>query len=288
MPEDLQTEAGPDAEPGAAPDGPAPVDRATPRPMADAAAAVGFLTLLPVGRVWPEGPAPRAVGWYPWIGWLIGLPVAAAVALALRVHGHAPVGGDMLVGALVIGAWALVTRFLHWDGLADAADGLWGGRDRDHRLEIMRDSRIGSFGAAALVFVALVQVSAVADMVHAGTVWPIVAAPVLGRFAASASGWTLPAARREGLGLTAMERPGVYDVAVALLAVAVIHFLRTPVPGFGADGVKLIAVTLVGLAAGFVTPRLLARRVGGMTGDLFGATVLIVEMVVLVAGAVAS
>ena len=272
----------------AAPEDPTPTSRPQPRPLLDAAAAVGFLTLLPIGLRWPEGPPPRAVGWYPWIGWLLGLPVAGAVALAVKLHGHAPVGGDMLVGALVIGAWAALTRFLHWDGLADAADGLWGGRDRERRLEIMRDSRIGSFGAAAMLFVAMVQVSAVADIVHGGVVWPIVAAPVLGRFAASVGAWTLPAARREGLGLTVMERPGSYDVVVAVLGVAVLHFLRSPLPGFGADGVRLIGVTLVGLVAGFAVPRVLARQVGGMTGDLFGATVLLVEMVVLVAGAVVS
>jgi adenosylcobinamide-GDP ribazoletransferase len=222
------------------------------------------------------------------VGWLLGAPVAGMVAAAVWLHGHAPIGGDILVGALVIGAWAVLTRFLHWDGLADTADGLWGGRDRAQKLEIMRDSRIGSFGAAAMIFVAMVQAAAVGDIVHAGVVWPIVAASVLGRFAASVGAWTLPAARREGLGLTAMERPGVYDVVVAVLAVAVLHFLRTPLPGFAADGVKLISVTLVGLLAGVITPRLLAKPVGGMTGDLFGATVLIVEMVVLVAGAVVS
>jgi adenosylcobinamide-GDP ribazoletransferase len=267
---------------------PAPAARPRPRPLLDVAAAVGFLTLLPVGRRWPEGAPPRAVGWYAWVGWLLGLPVAAVIAAVVRLHGRAPAGGAMLVGALVIGTWAVLTRFLHWDGLADAADGLWGGRDRDHKLEIMRDSRIGSFGAAAMIFVALVQVAAVADMVSGGVVWPIVAASVLGRFAASLGAWTLPAARREGLGLTSMGRPGIYDVAVGVLAVAVIHFLRVPLPGFGADGLRLIGVTVVGLVAGFTVPRMLAKPVGGMTGDLFGATVLIVEMVVLVAGAVVS
>jgi adenosylcobinamide-GDP ribazoletransferase len=274
--------------PTTAPEAPAPAHRRGPHPLADAAAAVGFLTLLPIGRHWPEGPPPRAVGWYPWVGWLLGLPAAAVVALAIRLVGHTPVGADMLVGALVVGSWAVLTRFLHWDGLADTVDGLWGGGDRARKLEIMRDSRIGSFGAAAMLFVALVQVAAVADIVHGGVVWPLVAAPVLARFAVSIGAWTLPAARREGLGLTAMERPGVYDVAVALLAVATVYFLRTRLPGFGADGVKLIGVTVIGLVAGFATPRLLARQVGGMTGDLFGATVLIVEMIVVVAGAVVS
>ena len=270
-----------------APQDPSGAVRPKPRPLLDAAAAVGFLTLLPVARLWPQGVPPRAVGWYPWVGWVLGVPAAAAVAMAIRMHGSAPQGAGMLVGALVIGGWAVLTRFLHWDGLADTADGLWGGRDREHKLEIMRDSRIGSFGAAAMLFVAMAQVGAVADIVHAGVIWPLVAAPVLGRFAASVSAWTLPAARREGLGLTAMERPGLYDVAVAVLAVAVIHFLRTPLPGLGAAGVKLIGITLAGLVAGFVTPRILSKPVGGMTGDLFGATVLIVETVVLVTAAVA-
>jgi adenosylcobinamide-GDP ribazoletransferase len=253
-----------------------------PRPIHDLVAALGFLTILPVGRVWPEGETPRSTGWYPWVGWLLGGAAAAAVLVAVRLSGHWPDGGAVLVGALVIGGWAVCTRFLHWDGLADSADGIMGGDTPERRLEIMRDSRIGSFGTAAVVFVALVQVAAVADMVSAGVVWPLVVAPVLGRMAAAVAAWDLPAARREGLGLTTVGRAGTYERLVGALALlAILGFAPAGVPPR-----SLLIATAGGVFAALTVPRALARRVGGMTGDLFGATVLVVETVVLVVGAV--
>jgi adenosylcobinamide-GDP ribazoletransferase len=253
-----------------------------PRPLRDFAAAVGFLTLLPIGRTWPEGEIPRSTGWYPWVGWLLGGAAGLGILGGVSARGHWPAGGSMLVGALVIGGWAMLTRFLHWDGLADSADGLWGGDTPERRLEIMRDSRIGSFGAAAMLFVAIAQVAAVADIVSAGVVWPIVMAPVLGRMAVAVAAWDLPSARKEGLGLTAMGVSGAYERGVA--AVALLGIL-----GFALAGVptrSLLIATAGGVFAALVVPRRLARPVGGMTGDLFGATVLIVETVVLVTGAV--
>ncbi|MDO8963685.1 MAG: adenosylcobinamide-GDP ribazoletransferase [Coriobacteriia bacterium] len=254
--------------------------RTRPNPLVDAAAAVGFLTLLPLGRVWPDGRPPRSVGWYPWVGWLLGALAAGPLWLVLRSVGHAPVKGALLVGALVVSGWALLTRFLHWDGLADTFDGIWGGQTVERRLEIMRDSRIGSFGAAAMIMVALVQAGAIADFVAEGVWWPLLLAPVAGRAAVSLAAWTMPAARREGLGLSSIERPGLYDVVVwAAACVLCVTVLPAPWPVAGAF---VAGVALAALAV----PRLLARPVGGMTGDLFGATVLIVETVVLVMGAV--
>jgi adenosylcobinamide-GDP ribazoletransferase len=258
----------------------APTTRPLPRPFTDLAAAIGFLTLLPLGREWPDRTPPRAVGWYPVVGLLLGAPAAGAVWAAGRLTGHAPVRGAVLVGALVVAGWALMTRFLHWDGLADTFDGLWGGRTAEQRLEIMRDSRIGSFGAAAMLMVALVQVGAIADFVAEGVWWPLLVAPVVGRVAVSLSAWTMPAARREGLGLSVVQRPGMYDVAAfctALVPAVVLALAGSPLVGAVTTVVSLVAVLAV--------PRVLARPVGGMTGDLFGATVLIVETIVLVTGA---
>lgn len=260
----------------------ASTSRPRPRPLSDLAAAFGFLTLLPLGREWRDGVPPRAVGWYPWVGWFLGVSAAVCSGTAERLVGHPPRSSAVLAGALVVGGWAVLTRFLHWDGLADSADGLWGGSDRERRLEIMRDSRIGSFGAAAMMFVALVQVGAASSALRESAVWPIVLAPVVGRAAASLSAWTMPSARREGLGLTAMERPGVYDVLVwslALLGIA------TLVP-LGLSPVRLGVTAIAGVVAALAVPRVLAKPVGGMTGDLMGATVLIVESVVLIVGAV--
>lgn len=259
-------------------------DRARPRPFTDLRAAIGFLTLLPLGRAWPDGAPPRAVGWYPAVGWVLGATAALPLAGALRMLSHPPVRGAMLAGALAVGGWAVLTRFLHWDGLADTFDGIWGGYTPERRLEIMRDSRIGSFGAAAMVMVALVQVGAIADFVAEGAWWPLLAAPVIGRAAAALAVWTMPAARREGLGLSVASRPGAYDVAVAVVA----GVLPLAALGLGAPHRALaVAVALVaGGVACVAVPRALARPVGGVTGDILGASVLLVETVVLVAAAV--
>jgi adenosylcobinamide-GDP ribazoletransferase len=263
-----------------------------PRPRADFAAAIGFLTLLPFGRDWPDERPPRSVGWYPWIGWVLGLLVALPLWVVLRVGGPLSATGSLLAGAVVVALWALLTRFLHWDGLADTFDGLWGGATPEKRLEIMRDSRIGSFGAAAMVMVALLQVTSVAVVLAKGGVWVLVMAPVLGRLAASMAAWQLPPARRDGLGLTAMERPAGYDVGVAVAAVAALALTGAAALSTGPAPIawllltaRMMVVLVAGAAAAFAVPRVLAEPVGGMTGDLFGATVLIVETVVLLVGA---
>jgi len=254
-----------------------------PRPLTDLVSAIGFLTLLPVGRAWPDDRPPRSVGWYPWVGWLLGglaLGVAYAAGL-LATPGSNAATHAFVVAAVIMALWAFMTRFLHWDGLADAFDGLWGGATPERRLEIMRDSRIGSFGAAAMLMTAIVQVACLTGLLADHRLWALLAAPVLGRFAAALSAWTMPSARREGLGLTAMERPGFYDVAVASLAlIALIGAVSI------ADPMRGPAVVLIGLAAGVLVPRMLAQPVRGMTGDLFGATVLVVETLVLLVSAV--
>jgi adenosylcobinamide-GDP ribazoletransferase len=253
-----------------------------PRPLVDFAAAIGFLTLLPIGRSWPDDRPPRSVGWYPWVGWILGA-AAAAPFVAHILFGRPPFAPSraLMFAAGTVAFFALVTRFLHWDGLADTFDGIWGGRTREARLEIMRDSRIGSFGAAAMLVIALVQVTALSDVLAQQRVWVLLAAPIIGRFAASAAAWMLPPARREGLGLTAMERPRPYDVLVASSALVALLGVVTLV-----DPVRGGMVLAAGLVSTLTVPRLLARPVEGMTGDLFGATVLIVETVVLLSGAV--
>jgi adenosylcobinamide-GDP ribazoletransferase len=255
---------------------------ARPRPLTDFAAAIGFLTLIPIGRVWPEGGQPRSVGWYPWVGWVLGGVTVMPLWALTRLSG--PVAGSraLVAGVCVVALWAGLTRFLHWDGLADTFDGIWGGETRERRLEIMRDSRIGSFGAAAMLFAALLQVATVTALIERGSLWVVVAAPVIGRFAASLAAWELPSARKEGLGLTAMGAPGLYDrLAAGAAALFLLVFVIAGVPSHA-----FIIVVAGGLAAGSLVPRALARSVGGMTGDLFGATVLLVEVCVLLAGVV--
>jgi adenosylcobinamide-GDP ribazoletransferase len=256
--------------------------RPSPRPLADLAAAVGFLTLLPVGRVWSDEALPRPVGWYPWVGWLLGALGALPVMVLTRL-GVVPAGnGALLTAVVVVLIWALMTRLLHWDGLADTFDGIWGGSTTAEALEIMRDSRTGAFGFTAIALVALAQVTAVAMLIEHGSWWVLFAAPVIARAAASVAAWRIPAARADGLGRSVAGSPGVYDLSVAaasLLALAAFPLLGVAIA-------RSAAVYGAGLFAALAIPSVLGRPVRGMTGDLLGATVLIVETCVLIAGAV--
>jgi adenosylcobinamide-GDP ribazoletransferase len=255
-----------------------------PRPLKDLAAAISFLTILPVRSEWPDGEVPRATGWYPWVGWILGGLAVLGVNWGISLVDHPPVAtGAILLGALVIGGWAALTRFLHWDGLADTFDGVLGGDTPERRLEIMRDSRVGAFGVSAMIFLAFIQFAAVTDAISDRALWVLAVAPVCGRIAAATSSWYFPAARTDGLAATtAFGHGGVYERLVAgaaLIAIAGLVPLGAPVR-------PLMWTVLAAVIAELAVPRILARRVGGMTGDVLGATVLIVETVALVTGAV--
>jgi adenosylcobinamide-GDP ribazoletransferase len=253
------------------------------RPLSDFAAAVGFLTLLPVGRTWPEGRAPRSVGWYGWVGWILAAIVAVPLWYARSAYGNPDTLRALLFGVLVVAVWGLLTRFLHWDGLADSVDGLWGGHTPERRLEIMRDSHIGAFGVAAMGVVALLMVASATLLISRGILWPFLVAPVVARFCASLAAWELPAARRDGLGrAVAIGRAGTYERLVAGAAV----LLLIGCLSLGAASRQFVFVTGGAIVAGIGIPRLLSKPVGGMTGDLLGATVLLVEAVALLIAAV--
>lgn len=251
------------------------------RPLSDFAAAIGFLTLLPLGRTWPEGRAPRSVGWYGWVGWLLAVIAVLPLFLAQHYLGAPDTARALLFGVLVVAVWALLTRFLHWDGLADSADGIWGGHTPERRLEIMRDSHVGAFGIAAMGLVALTQVASVTLLISRGILWPLLVAPVVARFSASLAAWELPAARADGLGRSAVGHAGPYERLVAgAAALGLIVCIS-----LGAVSNQFVLVTGAGVIAGMAIPRMLSKPVGGMTGDLLGATILLVETVALLVAA---
>ena len=194
---------------------------------------------------------------------LVGLPIAVAAILALATM-------------------ALATGALHEDGLADTADGFGGGVDRAAKLAIMRDSRIGVFGALALIFVvglrifALTAIGATAGTV--GAVAGIVAAAAFSRAAMSVVMVTLAPARDSGLGADA-GRPALAIVVAALLLGAVIaaavHLRLGPA--------AVIVVLAGGLAATWVVAVLARRQIGGYTGDVLGAAQQASETTILLA-----
>ncbi|HET9019903.1 MAG TPA: adenosylcobinamide-GDP ribazoletransferase, partial [Acetobacteraceae bacterium] len=169
----------------------------------DLAAACALLTRLPVGR-WADGCEPaRGVWAYPLVGALVGGIGAAVYALGRTLGLGGPVAAIWTLAALL-----LVTGALHEDGLADAADGLGGGRTVERRLAIMRDSRIGSFGTLALLLSSALRIAAIAALSPRMAACALVTSGALGRAALLLPLLLLPPARPDGLGASLARGPG--------------------------------------------------------------------------------
>ncbi len=224
-------------------------------------AAATLLTRLPVGRLTATYPAPADCVWaYPLIGALIGMLGAAVIATAFLMGLPQP-----LAALWALAATSLLTGALHEDGLADTADGFGGGRTRDRKLAIMRDSRIGSFGALALLFSLLLRATALALVTHPVRALPVILA--LSRGAALIPMLLLTPARTDGLG-HAVHAPHRRPI-ISGLVFAIAAALLAPAAGLAA------------LMAGLIMVRLAARHIGGYTGDVLGATVQLAECLAL-------
>jgi adenosylcobinamide-GDP ribazoletransferase len=202
--------------------------------------------------------------------------VAAGILLLATRYGHT---GALLASVLAIGALAALTRALHLDGLADTADGLGSRRPAARALEIMKKSDIGPFGVATLLFVILVQVSALAQADQAGRgPGAVIAAAVAARLAMMlACRRGVPPAREDGLG--ALVAQSVHPViAVVLIAAAL--------AAAAACGWIYAAAIATGLAVSLAVSRLAVRRFGGITGDVLGAIAEITAAVSLLATAI--
>ena len=236
-----------------------------------AAAALAFLTRVPVGRLTALGPDDVARGavLFPLVGAGIGALVGGvAVGLDSRL-------GILLAAALAVAVEALVTGAIHLDALADTADGL-GAPTRERALEIMREPTIGSFGATALGLDLLVKTAALAALLDGpDPVLATLAAFALGRAAPLALSWALPYARAEGGLGASLER-------VPWLAAGLLLGIGVAIAALGVRGLWLAAgaagtVLVVGLVA--------RRRLGGVTGDVLGAAVELATILGLVAAA---
>lgn len=220
--------------------------------------ALGFLTAFPVPRRAHGLPGAPTLACFGVAGLLLG-GVAAGVEVAL-----APVLPAAARSAVELAVLAACCGAMHLDGLMDSADGLFGARSRERRLEIMRDSRAGAYGIAAAVLVVLVQYAALASVVERRPLAVLGAVGLSRASSALALGVARPA-RSEGLG-------SVYSVSRRLPAgvVAFASSAAVCVPLLGWRGVAACGVALLEVA-GVVL--LFRRRVGGMTGDGFGAVV---------------
>ena len=235
--------------------------------------AAMFLTRLTIrsSRPWEKDDLASSVLMFPVIGALLGLMAAGVHALGSAID--LP---PFLAAAITIAFLVLVTGALHEDGLADIADGLGGGRTRDDKLRIMRDSTLGSYGVLALVFGLLLRIGAVAalspPMVVGGA---LIASSALSRAAMPLAMTVMSQARRDGLAARA-GRPHPGRAAASALIAILITSLCLP----WYQAMTLIALTCL---VSFLFLRLAQRQIGGITGDILGALQQIVDIVSLLA-----
>ena len=237
-------------------------------PLAGAADAVRFLTVLPIpGRGAPR-PLAASLPWFPLVGAAMG---AILGGIGLGLDRLLPPGP---VAALLLAASVAVTGGLHLDGLMDTADGVFGGRTPTRRLEIMRDSRVGAFGVMAGVVAMLLQWACLAELRGDDRLRVLVVASTTARWAMVGAVVLFPAARAAGLGATMQEhaRRGPLLTATVVAAVVAVAGGERGVVGFVVAGI----VALV--AAWF-----LSGRLGGLTGDTYGAVAVLAETTTLLA-----
>lgn len=170
---------------------------------------------------------------------------------------------------MAIAALAIFSRGLHLDGLADSADGVFGGRDRQHRLDIMKDSRIGTFGALALMGILLLKVRALDLLNGEMRMAALILAPLLSRWAHVAMAFRSHPARDDGLGALLVRHVHWREMLWASMIALLVTFLFT-----GSAGV-IVWVVIAGITRALT--RFSHQRLGGVTGDTFGATGEIVE-----------
>jgi adenosylcobinamide-GDP ribazoletransferase len=243
-------------------------------------AAFTFLTRLPLSSAQADAlrpaimPSLAEASWaFPLVGLVIGAigGIAYAIASALAL--------PALAAALIaLATTALVTGALHEDGLADTADGFGGGATSERKLDIMRDSRIGTFGVLALIFSIGLRVVAIADI---GTGWHVfaalIAAHALSRGVLPAALHRLDPARPDGLGAGA-GRPEQNQVLIALAIALVIAVIAI---GLRAGLSAAVVAALAAIAIGWLAQ----RQIGGQTGDVLGAIEQGAETAALLAAA---
>jgi adenosylcobinamide-GDP ribazoletransferase len=243
--------------------------------------AVAFLTAAPLGAVGVARGADlwSSMGWYPLVGFALG---AAAWGIFAALSAVLPA---VVAAALVVALLQLATRGLHLDGLVDTCDGYFSGASRERALQIMKDSHAGAMGVAGAVVVLIVKVAALGSLVRADAV-----APLLGGWAAARALPPIdialfPYARSAGTGapFAAHDTRAPVLLAAGLLAVA-LGIAALVNRGAGSWWAAL-AIAAIALVVSLLAQAAVARRLGGLTGDVYGLGIELAEAVALIVGA---
>lgn len=236
---------------------------------------LAFLTRLPLA---PQAPASGAdLARASWTFPVIGAGIGAAAALVYWI-GHGLGLAAFVSAALAVGATLIITGCLHEDGLADTADGFGAGATAERKLEIMRDSRIGTYGVAALILSLLLRIGAVASLADPALVaLALIAAHAGARATLPSFMRRVPRARTDGLSADVGAPPpqsSLIAVAIGLVAMWLCLGL----------GTTLIAFVLLAFALGLMA-WLSTIQIGGQTGDVLGAVEQVSEILILLVAA---
>ena len=227
--------------------------------------ALQFLTIIQIKKTLPfdERSFGRSAAFFPLVGAILGTLVWG---IDIALQNVCPLA---LRNLILVAVLAILSRGLHFDGLADSADGLFGSHDREHRLAIMKDSRIGTFGTLALLGVVLFKVRALDLLSGSDRNTALLLGPVLSRWAYVVIAYRAVPARQDGLGVLLVRGVVFRELAVASgVALLVTLFIG------GRNGLIAMALALV-FALGIMS--YCTARLGGVTGDTFGAVGELVE-----------
>jgi adenosylcobinamide-GDP ribazoletransferase len=236
-----------------------------------------FLTRLPLSHSEPmeKGALSRSLWTAPVVG--VAVALAGAVVYAVATALHVP---PLAAAALAVAATILLTGGLHEDGLADVADGFGGGGTRERKLEIMRDSRIGTYGVCALILSLVLRIAALVNLGDPALVaLGLIAAHAGGRASIPVFMQFVPPARPDGLSAEAGVPPGESSLAAALIGAVVLIFCL----GFSTG---LVAIVLLAGACAFLG-WLCRKQIEGQTGDVLGALEQAGEVIVLLVASAA-
>ncbi len=239
--------------------------------VTDLMVACALLTRLPVPRLPAHAFARQAIAcWsFPLIGAIVAILAGIAGLASLALGLTAPVAAGVVLTTQI-----MATGAMHEDGLADSADGLWGGFTRARRLEIMRDSAIGTYGVLALFLSLGLRWGLLEALLPQVGIAAILAAAILSRAALPTLMTTLPHARRDGLS-HGVGRPASGTAATAAALGLGLAWLTIGAP-------VLLAAPAVAISSAAVA-RLAKARIGGQSGDILGAAQQIAEIAVLMA-----
>jgi len=231
--------------------------------------AVRFLTVIPIPMrdVSDEADFASSLIYFPLVGFFIG------VVCAFIWYISSLFVSQFTSSAIVVTVWVVLTGALHLDGFTDTVDGLGGGKTREEKLAIMKDSRIGTFGSVSLILLIVLKIAMLSELSEGYPVFAIILAAATGRWIIGGAAFTFPSARPEGMGAMFKKYCGKREFVISSVIMGVVSLFCLAVWG------PLLVILTAGLSYGVAT--VLSKKLGGLTGDSYGALCEFSEVVTL-------